>query len=355
MNYSDDTALIYLHSECIMNPIDWVWNGWLAKGKMHILGGSPGTGKTTLALAMASTITLGGRWPDGTNAAQGNVMIWSGEDDISDTLVPRMEALGVDPNRMEYIAHTGRRGNVVVPFDPSTDIPALERSFDKDISLLIVDPIISVSKNNSNDGGDTRRSLQPLSDFASSKHCAVLGITHFGKGTSGKDPLERILGSIHFGAVARIGMAAFKTQGEDGEPDGRMIARIKSNIGVDGGGFRYDLQQATVHDKMGRPINTSTLLWGDMQEGTSRELLEKEYGADNKDSTKPIARAKDFLLTYLADGKKPSKEVVEASKERGISLRTLERARADLGVRTKRHGDGTCDLMLAEDYEESIH
>jgi putative DNA primase/helicase len=80
--------------------ISWRWDGWIAEGKLHVLAGAPGTGKTTLAMALAATITTGGRWPDGTPAVVGDVVIWSGEDDPKDTLVPRLIACGGDKARV---------------------------------------------------------------------------------------------------------------------------------------------------------------------------------------------------------------------------------------------------------------
>lgn len=84
-------------------PIRWLWPGWLAAGKFHVLAGAPGTGKTSIALALAATITTGGRWPDGALAASGNVLIWSGEDDPCDTLVPRLIASAADMKRVFFV------------------------------------------------------------------------------------------------------------------------------------------------------------------------------------------------------------------------------------------------------------
>jgi predicted ATP-dependent serine protease len=66
-----------------VEPIRWIWDGWLARGKLHLLAGAPGTGKTTIGISIAATITTGGRWPDGSNAEQGDVLIWTGEDGIA--------------------------------------------------------------------------------------------------------------------------------------------------------------------------------------------------------------------------------------------------------------------------------
>ena len=65
-------------------PVQWLWPYWLALGKFHLLAGAPGQGKTTIAMGMAATVTIGGRWPDGSRCEVGNVLIWSGEDDYTD-------------------------------------------------------------------------------------------------------------------------------------------------------------------------------------------------------------------------------------------------------------------------------
>jgi hypothetical protein len=106
-------------------PISWLWREWLARGKMHIIAGQPGTGKTTIAMKMAATVSAGSRWPDGSAAKQGNVVIWSGEDDYADTLVPRLEASGADLSRI-FFAGEMTCGKERRAFDPAKDIPALQ-------------------------------------------------------------------------------------------------------------------------------------------------------------------------------------------------------------------------------------
>ena len=77
-------------AEIASENINWLWDGWLASGKIHILGGAPGTGKTTLCMDLAAIISRGGFWPDGTKSILGNVIIWSSEDGLGDTLIPRL-------------------------------------------------------------------------------------------------------------------------------------------------------------------------------------------------------------------------------------------------------------------------
>src|SRR5262249_3720665 len=105
-------------------PILWLWKDWLALGKMHIIAGQPGVGKSTIAMKVAATVSAGGPWPDGSRAKQGKVIIWSGEDDDADTLIPRLEASGADLNRIYFVKDVSvdkqRR-----PFHPARDIPTL--------------------------------------------------------------------------------------------------------------------------------------------------------------------------------------------------------------------------------------
>lgn len=95
-------------------PIDRVWDGWLAKGKLQLLAGQPGAGKTTLALALAATTSIGGIWPDGSQATEGNVVIWSGEDDPKDTLVPRLIAAGADRTRVHFVTASEKAGETLL-------------------------------------------------------------------------------------------------------------------------------------------------------------------------------------------------------------------------------------------------
>ena len=108
-----------------MEPIDWLWNGWLAKGKFHIIAGAKGDGKSTLAFKKAATISSGGKWPDGTRAAIGTIVIWSGEDSASDTIVPRLKQMGADLRKIKIIQGVIEGGKKIA-FDPAIHMPQVE-------------------------------------------------------------------------------------------------------------------------------------------------------------------------------------------------------------------------------------
>ncbi len=282
-------------------PVTWLWKHWLALGKLHLLAGATGQGKTTIAMAIAATCTIGGRFPDGTRCASGNVLVWSGEDDPADTLLPRLIAAGAKKERVYFI--TGARLNgEATPFDPARDMVQLVDAAQRigGISLLVVDPVVSAVAGDSHNNSDVRRALQPLVDLAGVLNAAVLGISHFAKGGQGQDPTQRVIGSVAFAAVARVVWVAARVKGEDGE-DRRILARSKSNIGPDDGGFEYHLEQVEALPG----IEASRVAWGKAVEGTARELLTDP--TDDPDEA-PRDDAADFLRQVLTGGPGPDED-----------------------------------------------
>ena len=296
--------------------VDWLWAGYLPRGKVTLLGGAPGTGKTTLALRMAATVTTGGEWPDGTQAEPGKIVIWSGEDALADTLVPRLIAAGADMSRVFFVEGVEDRGKSRA-FDPSKDVSALQTAITDagGAGLLIVDPIVSAVSGDSHKNGETRRALQPLVDLASEACACLLGITHFSKRTTGRDPLERITGSVAFGALPRVVLVAAK---EADTPEGalprRILARAKANNGPDDGGFYYSLRQVLLPAD---PIEASLAEWAGVIEGSARDILAAAESDEEEGGGAALREAEEFLADVLSVGPILAKEVQRQAKEAG--------------------------------------
>ena len=212
---SDATVRLRHGGTYKMQKIEWVWPGWFARGKFQILGGLKGAGKSTLVFTLAAEITTGGKFPDGSQAPLGDVLIWSGEDDIADTILPRIAAAGGDIKRVYFPDRVNDQGEKR-RFDPATDMPLLleaARGIPK-LKLIIIDPIVNASKADSHKNAETRRGLQPVVDFAEERRIALIGITHFTKNTQGKNPIERITGTLAYGALPRVVMCAAKASEE---------------------------------------------------------------------------------------------------------------------------------------------
>ena len=321
-------------------PIAWIWPGYLAGGKLHILAGVAGTGKTTIALALAATLTSCGKWPDGTICRTArDVIIWSGEDDPADTIVPRLLAMGADLAHIHIITGSVGEDGKPCEFDPATEIPKLAETLKQypNTGMLILDPISSTVSGDSHQNTVVRRSLQPVVDLAAKVRCAVVGITHFTKGTAGKDPLERVTGSLAFGAFARLVMVTVKPA--KGAEQLHRLIRTKSNIGPDGGGFEYSLTQTNVPGHI--DLYASCVLWGEALKGTAGQLADEIEGEGHDDKgPSPREEATGFLLGILADGPRMQRDIEELAAQEGISKATMRRAKVDLGVTSQKMAHG---------------
>jgi putative DNA primase/helicase len=314
--------------------IRWLWPGWLARGKLHVLAGAPGTGKTTIALHIAACISAGHALPSGYRPQRGNVIIWSGEDDPADTLKPRLVAAGADASRIKFVGEVKENGQSF-PFDPARDVDKLRDAAAKvgDVALLIIDPLVSAVGGDSHKNAEVRRGLAPLVELAGKLGAALIGITHYSKGTAGRDPLERVTGSVAFGALARIVFGTVRQEGEDGAPRTMMLARAKSNIGPDGGGYTYAIDHTEIHGG----IIASRITWGGAVEGTARELLsEPEPEGEQGDARDAAA----WLRELLGGGPVPVKDVRRHGNDAGYAWRTVQRAMRASGVESKRGGFG---------------
>ena len=326
--------------------ISWVWPGWLARGMVHVLAGAPGCGKTTIALGLAAVVTTGGSWPDGARHQRaGDVLIWTGEDVVSMAIIPRLLAAGADCSHTHILTGVEEPGEGIREFIPSIDMPLLVDAARKipDLDLVIIDPMIASVAGDAHKNLEVRRAMQPLVSMADEQNCAVWGLTHFTKGTAGKDPVDRVTGSVAFGALARVVMAAARIRDEDGGDERRVFCRAKSNNGPDTGGWEYSMVVSSVP---GKPdMEAIVVAWGEPLEGAARDLLdqaEKKSSASENRRKPAFERAEAFLIKALSGGEL-SVGMVRDLWEREPAVirpgwRTIETAKKALGiVSTKDH------------------
>jgi putative DNA primase/helicase len=294
----------------------------LARGKLHLLAGAKGAGKTTIALAIAAPFTVGGQLPDGSQAPLGDVLMWSGEDDLADTLLPRLIACGGDPRRFHFVGGVTEKGKER-SFDPGSDMPALiaAASALPELILINVDPIVSAVPGDSHKNTEVRRGLQPTVDLLRVTRAAGFGVTHYSKATKGQDPVDRINGSLAFGAIPRVIFGAAKPRDE--ATTKRRFIRVASNIGPDGGGFEYELEQQLLPDLA---FTAQHVVWGAALAGDARTLLGEVEEDDSAEPTK-IAEAGRWLRERLATGPVSSVELEADARTEGLSWRTIKRAK----------------------------
>ena len=314
-----------------MEPIDWLIQNWLPAGKLTLLAGQAGTGKTQLAISIAAMLSSGSALPDGTISPLLNTLMWSGEDDISTVITPRFKAASAQMHRIHLIQGVTELNGQSRPFDFASDLSDLKAKAEQigDIGLVIIDPIVSVVAGDSNKASDVRAGLQPIVDMAQELNCAVIGITHYRKSSNSQNVSDDVLGSQAYIAVPRV---AWGTKRRDSD-NTCVVAIIKNNLAPLIGGYEYTIESQTVFNDSEQEIETSRIVWGEYRAETANQLF-KDFASDNADDADNLSEPSKLLIDLLKDGSSLKvNDIKRIVDERpSISWRSVERAGTALKV-----------------------
>jgi hypothetical protein len=305
-------------SQVTLSPVRWLWEPYLPRGYLSILDGDPDIGKSLITIDIAARLSRGGALPDGAPSGRPHVTILLGtEDNVSDTVGPRVVAAGADPERIilpdeEDVAGLTFPANV-------PELEELIRAHAAD--LVVIDPIVSFLPSSlaTNTDHGVRRSLEPLAMMARRTDCAVLLVRHLRK-TEGGRALYRGLGSIGFNGRSRTGLFAAR---HPDYPTLSVLAAHKSNPVVRGRSLGYRIKS----DAEGRPVVEWT---GPV------DLTADAANRSPEASLRVRDRAVAWLTAQLANGPRKASELYAAAAEAGIPERTLERAKAELHVGSRK-------------------
>ncbi|MGF6482093.1 AAA family ATPase [Paraburkholderia sp. JPY419] len=311
-------------SEVKAVKIEWLWPDFLPRGKLTLLAGASGAFKTTCALDWAATLSRGGAWPDGTLCDKPrDVVTWSGEDNIADTLAPRLIAAGADLSRVFYVKAKTVDGKAT-SFDPARDMLQLEAAMaGHDVGMVIIDPLLSAISGDMHRANEVRMGLQPLLDMGERTNANITGITHFSKGSKGQRVVDRFIGSQAFGAVPRMTIA-FAHNPETGS---HVMARSKTNIAPEWGGFAFTVEQVIVKGD----IPTQRINWGGYLNMSPEDIV-AAVDAEVQEKLVEQAEHENFLKGILADGPKRTTDVKKEVMGAGHEWKDITRAQKALGV-----------------------
>lgn len=312
-----------------LEQVRWLWPGRVPLGKLTILDGDPGMGKSLIALDLAARVSTGKTMPDGTGSdleRPHGVVLLTAEDDLGDTIRPRLEAAGADLERVLALPRIsdGVNGDRLPTL---ADLDVIEAAIGQvDAALLIVDPLMAYlpPTNDSHRDQDVRRTLAPLAALAARTGAATLCIRHLNK-TGGGNPLYRGGGSIGIIGAARAGLLAAKDPSQP-EGDRRVLAVTKSNLAVSAPALAYRV------DGSG---GVASVVW-EGQSDHSAEALLAIRGSPEEQSA--LEEAMQFLLEVLAQGPVAAQQVLAEARGAGIKERTLRRAKSSLGVGAQKSG-----------------
>ena len=296
-------------------------------GKLTLLAGDPGLGKSMVSIDIAARVSRGGSWPDSSLIMQpvGTVIMFNTEDDLEDTIAPRLDAANADTTQIlsvEGVEGQSNKQRYQRSFSLEVDLPHLEQLLDEnpDTRLVVIDPISAYcGKVDTHNNAEVRSMLAPLASLASHRRIAILAITHLTKGIGNK-AIYRAMGSLAFAAAAR---AVWAIVADPDDRQNRLLLPAKMNLAQTPDGLSYHIVENAI---------------GWSAEGVDMhadEAFAKEAAAldqRGKSKRQTVAQmAMDWLPTALTEGSRPCDEVIEEGNQRGFDRRTLQRALHELG------------------------
>ena len=320
--------------------VEWLWPLRIGLGRLTLISGDPSAGKSVMTLDLASRISTGVGWPDDPHRTfdPGGVVLMNVEDALNDTVVPRLKAAGADMTKI-------RAFEGIVINDPESgeeeDVQATLRDLKEindeidilqercPVRALIVDPLSAfIGKTDAHRDNEVRSILAPLAKLAEERHIAVICVLHLNKGGAEK-AIYRSLGSIGFVGAAR---SAWLVTRDRQDPSRRLMLSVKNNNAPDTDGLAYEIVGAGLSTNPAEDL--PVVHWhADPVQMTADEALGR-----NQADTPQRSEAEEFLEAELSGGPVLYSEIEEARKAAGLSKRTVDRAKSDLGVESLKMG-----------------
>ena len=301
-------------SQVEVEDIKWVWYPYIPYGKITVVQGDPGEGKTTFVLALIALLTQGKPLPEEENGTEPiNVIYQTAEDGLADTIKPRLLSVGADCERVLVIDEN--------EVELTLSDERLEQAIKKtDAKVIVLDPIQAYLGGNvdMHRANEIRPIMKRLALLAERTGCAVILIGHMNK-MGGAKSAYRGLGSIDIRAAVRSVLVVGRVRDE---PTLRIVAHDKSNLAPEGKSIAFELDPDTGFH------------WKGYCETTVDELL-----CGNGSLLSKTAQAEKLLKDLLSEGEMLSEEITSQAKELDISNRTLKIAKQNIGVKSFRKGD----------------
>ncbi len=305
------SSLVTLYSDVKATTVNWLWYPYIPIGKITIVAGDPGDGKSTMMMNLIAEFSKGGSMPDGTEIGRPSRVIYQcSEENAGDTIKPRFEMCGADCSKIGFIneeVHNGltlddeRIGRMIAEFRPR---------------LVVLDPIQAYLGTQADLTMMTkaRKLMRRLSSWATINRCAIVLISHLNK-SEGKRDLYRSLGSIDVVAAAR---SVIMVERDPEDWDLRIVRQVKNNLAPVGDDLVFSLTKK------------DGFKWVGKNDGKKKQLKRPDL-PKNKHELAAI-----LIEDALADGDVESLKIQSVMKKYGIGSKTMQETKERLGVTSYR-------------------
>jgi hypothetical protein len=313
--------LVVRLSDLQAEPVRWLWPSRLAAGKLTVIDGDPSQGKSLMSLDLASRFTTAAALPDGFRPSEPlSVVLLGSEDGVRDTVLPRLQAAGANLRRVHVFRGHLKDGELErLPTFPDDCDSLRDTLRETGARLVIADPLMSFLNASYCSINDqmVRQALTPLASVAEETGAAVVLIRHLNKGGAGQKAIYRGSGSIAIIGAART---AFLVGRDPEDPDLRVLACTKNNLAAYPPALAYRIAE----NSAGQPV----LDWAGEIDLSADELV----SAPGRRPGEALEQAVEFLQGLLGKGACTRDVVVRKARGLGLSDRTLERAKSQVGV-----------------------
>jgi len=306
--------------------IDWLWPNRFPSGKISVLVGDPGSGKSYLSLYIASLITTGRPWPDFGLAKKGTVILLTAEDGLADTVRTRADEMKADVSKikiLEGIKFSTETDDTKL-FKIPTHVQLLKKIIRQfgDVALVVFDPVTTYfEKTDLYKIDSVMGSLAPLSQLAEQEGFAVLLILHFNKDEARK-AIYRTMGSMAFMTGPRYVWALSR---DDNNLDRRLLTPLKTNLSINPSSLAFYIEE-----------NKGIVFEPEPVDITAEQALRKK---EEKEEPGAMEQALEFLTQLFKDENHvPATEVYKHAEENDIKLSTLKEAKKKIGIKSKKMG-----------------
>ena len=324
-----------LASQLKKKPTEYLFQGRFQTGQIVLLTGEPGVAKGAMMMKMIAHITTGTPLPFSGEKILGDVLILSAEERPEYVLLPRLEAVGADLNRV-IILNGKKDGTPIGSIDSDIDVIENDCIDHPNIKLILIDPITAFVGNHVKDyDPDVRRFLRPLERLARDRNICVVLIKHYKKG--GAKAKEKVSGSMAWIASVRVAMG-ISVDDEDDRLKHCYVIKSNNTDTIRSFTFRTEAVPMVFETSAGNITQPVVLIvWGKETDSKPDDFTKDEPGRGK------LEKAKELIIDFLSDGMKPSKEIEEMLHENNISKSTMYRAKEKMpNVKAKRIG-GTAE------------